>query len=64
MGPLTLGRVCRLIQYPVVPGKGRISVTQEDLACLEPGEFLNDVIIDFYLRYGAACPSERLQFPP
>ncbi|XP_038131985.1 sentrin-specific protease 7-like isoform X2 [Cyprinodon tularosa] len=41
----------RLIQYPVVPGKGRISVTQEDLDCLEPGEFLNDVIIDFYLRY-------------
>nr|XP_015813431.2 sentrin-specific protease 7b isoform X1 [Nothobranchius furzeri]XP_054591096.1 sentrin-specific protease 7b isoform X1 [Nothobranchius furzeri] len=41
----------RLIQYPLVPCKGRITVTEEDLACLEPGEFLNDVIIDFYLKF-------------
>uniref|UniRef100_A0A4W6FW03 Ubiquitin-like protease family profile domain-containing protein n=1 Tax=Lates calcarifer TaxID=8187 RepID=A0A4W6FW03_LATCA len=26
-------------------------VTKEDLACLSDGEFLNDVIIDFYLKY-------------
>ncbi|XP_037552591.1 sentrin-specific protease 7b [Nematolebias whitei] len=41
----------RLIQYPLVPCKGRITVTEEDLACLDAGEFLNDVIIDFYLKY-------------
>lgn len=41
----------RLIQYPAAPSKGRISVTSEDLLCLKHGEFLNDVIIDFYLKY-------------
>lgn len=40
----------RLIQYPAAPCKGRITVTKEDLACLKSGEFLNDVIIDFYLK--------------
>ncbi|XP_056157219.1 sentrin-specific protease 7-like isoform X2 [Lampris incognitus] len=40
-----------LIQYPAAPCKGRITVTTEDLACLERGEFLNDVIIDFYLKF-------------
>lgn len=40
----------RLIQYPAPPCKGRITVTKEDLACLDSGEFLNDVIIDFYLK--------------
>lgn len=40
----------RLIQYPAAPCKGRITVTKEDLACLDSGEFLNDVIIDFYLK--------------
>ncbi|XP_034034780.1 sentrin-specific protease 7b isoform X2 [Thalassophryne amazonica] len=41
----------RLIQYPAAPCKGRITVTKEDLACMDAGEFLNDVIIDFYLKY-------------
>ncbi|XP_037319101.2 sentrin-specific protease 7 isoform X2 [Pungitius pungitius] len=41
----------RLIQYPAAPSKGRITVTKEDLACLSAGEFLNDVIIDFYLKF-------------
>ncbi|KAM4559905.1 sentrin-specific protease 7b isoform 3-T5 [Odontesthes bonariensis] len=41
----------RLLRYPLAPGKGRITVTTEDLACLDAGEFLNDVIIDFYLKY-------------
>ncbi|XP_077959835.1 sentrin-specific protease 7b isoform X5 [Gasterosteus aculeatus] len=41
----------RLIQYPAAPSKGRITVTKEDLACLSGGEFLNDVIIDFYLKF-------------
>ncbi|XP_077471151.1 sentrin-specific protease 7-like isoform X2 [Stigmatopora argus] len=41
----------RLIQYPAPPSKGGITVTQEDLLCLESGQYLNDVIIDFYLKY-------------
>lgn len=41
----------RLIQYPPPPSKGGITVTTEDLECLKDGEFLNDVIIDFYLKY-------------
>lgn len=41
----------RLLQYPLVPCKGRITLTEEDLACLDAGEFLNDVIIDFYLKF-------------
>lgn len=39
-----------MIQYPPPPYRGRITVTKEDLACLDAGEFLNDVIIDFYLK--------------
>ncbi|KTG06893.1 hypothetical protein cypCar_00012643, partial [Cyprinus carpio] len=41
----------RLIQFPPPPTKGAITVTTEDLECLDSGEFLNDVIIDFYLKY-------------
>ncbi|XP_043965536.1 sentrin-specific protease 7b isoform X1 [Gambusia affinis] len=41
----------RLIQYPLVPCIGRMTLTQEDLDCLDAGEFLNDVIIDFYFKY-------------
>jgi len=39
-----------LLVYPPPPAKGGISVTNEDLHCLNDGEFLNDVIIDFYLK--------------
>ncbi|XP_041109680.1 sentrin-specific protease 6-like isoform X4 [Polyodon spathula] len=45
------GPVQKLIVYPPAPAKGGISVTNEDLHCLNEGEFLNDVIIDFYLKY-------------
>ncbi|KAL4656914.1 sentrin-specific protease 7-like isoform X1 [Arapaima gigas] len=41
----------RLILFPPPPLKGGIAVTTEDLQCLNNGEFLNDVIIDFYLKY-------------
>ncbi|XP_012993440.2 sentrin-specific protease 7 isoform X1 [Esox lucius] len=41
----------RLIQFPPPPSKGGITVTTEDLECLDNGQFLNDVIIDFYLKY-------------
>ena len=30
---------------------GSVRVGTHDLACLDPGEFLNDVIIEFYLRH-------------
>lgn len=45
------GPARRLIQFPPPPTKGAITVTTEDLECLDSGEFLNDVIIDFYLKY-------------
>nr|XP_021148917.1 sentrin-specific protease 7 isoform X3 [Columba livia] len=45
------GAVKNLIVYPAPPAKGGLGVTREDLECLEYGEFLNDVIIDFYLKY-------------
>ncbi|XP_023067990.1 sentrin-specific protease 7 isoform X3 [Piliocolobus tephrosceles] len=44
------GPVQKLIVYPPPPTKGGLGVTNEDLECLEEGEFLNDVIIDFYLK--------------
>ncbi|XP_044866796.1 sentrin-specific protease 6 isoform X8 [Mauremys mutica] len=46
-----IGPIEKLIVYPPPPAKGGISVTNEDLHCLNEGEFLNDVIIDFYLKY-------------
>ncbi|XP_044297531.1 sentrin-specific protease 7 isoform X3 [Varanus komodoensis] len=45
------GLIQNLIVYPPPPAKGGLGVTREDLECLEYGEFLNDVIIDFYLKY-------------
>ncbi|XP_034018509.1 sentrin-specific protease 6 isoform X2 [Thalassophryne amazonica] len=49
--PTFSGPVVKLMVYPPPPSKGGISVTNEDLHCLNDGEFLNDVIIDFYLKY-------------
>ncbi|NWX27873.1 SENP7 protease, partial [Notiomystis cincta] len=46
-----MGAVKNLIVYPPPPARGGLGVTREDLECLEYGEFLNDVIIDFYLKY-------------
>ncbi|KAM8847536.1 sentrin-specific protease 6 isoform 1-T1 [Synchiropus picturatus] len=49
--PTFSGPVVKLMVYPPPPAKGGISVTNEDLHCLNDREFLNDVIIDFYLKY-------------
>ena len=40
-----------MFTYPPPPATGGIAVTNEDFYCLNDGEFLNDVIIDFYLKY-------------
>uniref|UniRef100_T2M6I8 Sentrin-specific protease 7 n=1 Tax=Hydra vulgaris TaxID=6087 RepID=T2M6I8_HYDVU len=32
-------------------GSGGIPITNEDLLCLQDGTYLNDIIIDFYLKY-------------
>ncbi|XP_048577516.1 sentrin-specific protease 6 isoform X2 [Nematostella vectensis] len=40
-----------LLVYPPPPQQGGINITTADLDCLQEGEFLNDVIIDFYLKY-------------
>ena len=37
--------------YPPPPKKGGIALTNVDVDCLLPGIYLNDIIIDFYLRY-------------
>ncbi|KAM9798278.1 sentrin-specific protease 6 [Neosynchiropus ocellatus] len=49
--PTFSGPIIKLMVYPPPPAKGGISVTNEDLHCLNDREFLNDVIIDFYLKY-------------
>ncbi|XP_068565207.1 sentrin-specific protease 6 isoform X2 [Cebidichthys violaceus] len=49
--PTFSGPIVKLMVYPPPPAKGGMSVTNEDLHCLNDGEFLNDVIIDFYLKY-------------
>ncbi|CAL8314948.1 unnamed protein product [Merluccius merluccius] len=49
--PTFSGPIIKLMVYPPPPAKGGISVTNEDLHCLNSGEFLNDVILDFYLKY-------------
>ncbi|CAJ1079711.1 sentrin-specific protease 7 isoform X3 [Xyrichtys novacula] len=54
------GLAHRLIQFPPPPLKGGITVTMEDLQCLDSGQFLNDVIIDFYLKYLLQNASEAV----
>lgn len=39
----------KLLIYP--PGRGGIAITTHDYACLAVDVYLNDVIIDFYLKY-------------
>uniref|UniRef100_A0A3B4A736 Ubiquitin-like protease family profile domain-containing protein n=1 Tax=Periophthalmus magnuspinnatus TaxID=409849 RepID=A0A3B4A736_9GOBI len=46
--PTTTGE---MISFPPPPMKGGITVTMEDLQCLDSDQYLNDVIIDFYLKY-------------
>jgi hypothetical protein len=38
--------------YPRSGGPGAVEVTALDLSRLDDGEFLNDTVIDFYIRWG------------
>ena len=40
-----------LFVYPPPPRKGGIALKKVDVDCLLPGIYLNDIIIDFYLKY-------------
>ncbi|XP_043497008.1 uncharacterized protein LOC122520800 isoform X2 [Polistes fuscatus] len=41
----------KITVYPPPPAKGGIAINTEDYLCLGEDQFLNDVIIDFYLKY-------------
>ncbi|XP_025989146.1 uncharacterized protein LOC105193209 isoform X3 [Solenopsis invicta] len=41
----------KITVYPTPPEKGGITINTEDYLCLAEDQFLNDVIIDFYLKY-------------
>ncbi|XP_057321904.1 uncharacterized protein LOC130665499 [Microplitis mediator] len=43
--------VQKLTVYPPPPAKSGIAINTEDYSCLGEDQFLNDVIIDFYLKY-------------
>lgn len=43
--------IYRITVYPPPPAKGGIAINTEDYLCLGEDQFLNDVIIDFYLKY-------------
>lgn len=45
----TAEQIRQILIYP--PGKGGIPINTEDYMCLAQDQFLNDVIIDFYLKY-------------
>ncbi|EFN85023.1 Sentrin-specific protease 6 [Harpegnathos saltator] len=45
------GSIQTITVYPPPPAKGGIAINTEDYLCLGEDQFLNDVIIDFYLKY-------------
>ncbi|KAK9498499.1 hypothetical protein O3M35_003121 [Rhynocoris fuscipes] len=48
---ITPSNIQTIMVYPPPPTKGGISINTEDYACLGEDQFLNDVIIDFYLKF-------------
>lgn len=40
-----------MLVYPPPPATGGIGITNADICCLDEGNLLNDLIIDFYLKY-------------
>ena len=49
--PLENKPIVTLFVYPPPPTKGGIAITNADVDCLSPGIYLNDTIIDFYLKF-------------
>ncbi|XP_063235233.1 sentrin-specific protease 6-like [Bacillus rossius redtenbacheri] len=47
----TPGTLKTILVYPPPPAPGGIAINTGDYACLEIDQFLNDIIIDFYLNY-------------
>lgn len=41
----------RILRWPFNVVRGVMSIKEEDIGALEESEFLNDTIIEFYLRY-------------
>ena len=46
-----LGPIKTMVVYPPSLKSGGIPITNLDLACLDEGTYLNDIIIDFYLKF-------------
>lgn len=42
----------RLVTYKPQGSKVMLDIMSADVECLDPGEYLNDKIIDFYLKWG------------
>ena len=40
-------------------GRGSVSLNQDDTNGLAPGKYLNDNIVDFYLKYNSGRMSEK-----
>uniref|UniRef100_A0A0K8T4P9 Ubiquitin-like protease family profile domain-containing protein n=2 Tax=Lygus hesperus TaxID=30085 RepID=A0A0K8T4P9_LYGHE len=49
--PVSNTPIQAIMVYPPPPAKGGIPINTEDYGCLGEDNFLNDVIIDFYLKY-------------
>lgn len=46
----SFSQIKEILMYPK-EGQGRLSINTEDYVCLGVDQFLNDKIIDFYLKY-------------
>lgn len=46
----SFSEIKEILMYPK-EGQGRLSINTEDYVCLGVDQFLNDKIIDFYLKY-------------
>jgi Ulp1 family protease len=48
---LFLIKLKSILKYPLKEALDQTVITNDDLLCLRDGEFLNDTIIMFYLKY-------------
>ena len=47
---ILLSHISRLLTYKPQGSKVTLDIMSADVECLDPGEYLNDKIIDFYLK--------------